>query len=60
MIHSGKWVWIRFNPDKTRACDIDLDDRLTVLIKEIEHQIRRIEAEENTELVEIIRLFYSA
>ena len=55
MIHSGKWVFIRFNPDKK---DVDMEDKLTTLINTIEHQIERIEHEENTELLEIVKLFY--
>ena len=58
MIHSGKWIYIRFNPDHTRYNKTDLDDRLEVLLDTIEYQIHRIEREENTELVEIIKLFY--
>jgi len=58
MIHSGKWVYIRFNPDHTKNDKTDLDDRIVILIKEIETQIKRIEMEENKELVEIIKLFY--
>lgn len=55
MIHSGKWIFIRFNPDKK---GIDMDDKLSRLLKEIHYQIERIEKEENSELVEIIKLFY--
>ena len=58
MIHSGKWIYIRFNPDNTRNDKTDLDDRIVILIDEINKQIRRIELEENIELVEIIKLFY--
>jgi hypothetical protein len=58
MVHSGKWIFIRFNPDPTRVCKVDFDDRLEVLIDEIEHHIERIERDENEELVEIIKLFY--
>ena len=53
MIHSGKWIYIRFNPDKT-----DIEDRIYILLKVIEGQIERIEKEENNDLVEIIKLFY--
>ena len=58
MIHSGKWVYIRFNPDITRTQKTDIDDRIDVLLEEMEVQIRRIMLEENHELVEIIKLFY--
>jgi len=54
MIHSGKWIFIRFNPDGGR---IDLEDKLEVLIKEIKGQIKRIENEENTDLLEIVKLY---
>jgi hypothetical protein len=59
MIHSGKWVYIRFNPDKTATCDTDLEDRIEVLLQEMDRQIERIEEGKNQELVEIIRLYYS-
>jgi hypothetical protein len=55
MIHSGKWIFIRFNPD---GGNIDIEDKLEVLIEEIKEQIRRIEKEENEGLVEIVKLFY--
>jgi len=58
MIHSGKWVFIRFNPDNTKQVKVDIKTRIDTLLMEIEKQIRRIENEMNTELVEIIRLFY--
>lgn len=58
MIHSGKWIWIRFNPDKTQMCSVDFEDRITVLLDEIEAQIQRIEIEDNKDLVEIVKLFY--
>ena len=55
MVHSGKWVFIRFNPD---GKGVDMEDKLTRLMDEIQIQIKRIENEENTELVEIVKLFY--
>ncbi len=55
MIHSGKWIFIRFNPDGGK---VDLEDKLEVLVKEIEEQIRRIEKEENEGLLEVIKLYY--
>jgi hypothetical protein len=55
MIHSGKWIFIRFNPD---GKNIDISDKLTILGETIEQQIHRIEHEQNTELLEIIKLFY--
>jgi hypothetical protein len=58
MIHSGKWIYIRFNPDIIRGHTTDIEDRITILLDVIEKQIQRIMSEENTELVEIIKLFY--
>ena len=58
MIHSGKWIFIRFNPDNTKDHKEDLEDRLAVLIDTIDKQIDRIEDGINTELVEIIKLYY--
>lgn len=55
MVHSGKWVFIRFNPD---GKGVDMADKLTRLVKEIHIQIKRIENEENTELLEVVKLFY--
>ena len=56
MIHSGKWIFIRFNPD-TNVSKIDIDDKLDNLIETMEECISRIEREENTDLVEIIKLY---
>ena len=55
MVHSGKWVFIRFNPD---GKGVDMVDKLYTLVEEIKTQINRIESYENTELLEIIKLFY--
>jgi len=55
MVHGGKFIFIRFNPDGN---GVDMEDKLDRLVEEIETQIQRIENEENTELVEIIKLFY--
>jgi hypothetical protein len=55
MVHSGKWIFIRFNPDGRK---VDSEDKLKVLIREIEEQIRRIENEENKSLLEIVKLYY--
>lgn len=51
MIHSGKWIFIRFNPDRK---DIDYED---LLENEIDKQIERIENEQNEALLEIIKIF---
>ena len=56
MVFSGKWIFIRFNPDGAK--DVDFEDKLEVLINEIHSQIERIENDENENLLEIIKLFY--
>jgi len=58
MIHSGKWIFIRFNPDVTKNQKTDIDDRIVVLLEVMERHMERIRLEENIELVEIIKLFY--
>jgi hypothetical protein len=63
MAHSGKWVYIRFNPDKYInkngiRKNPTIAARLNVLKDEIDKQIKRIEDEENAELVERIYLYY--
>jgi len=63
MVHGGKFIFIRFNPDKYKnkkgkSVNPMLYTRLPVLQKEIEKQIERIHKEENTELLEIVKLYY--
>ena len=63
MAFSGKWIYIRFNPDKYVAKNGKnknpmISTRLPVLLDEINKQITRIENEENKELVERIYLYY--
>jgi hypothetical protein len=63
MVHSGKWIYIRFNPDKYKdkkeeIKNLSISKRLKRLKKEIDKQIKRIENEENNELVERIYLYY--
>ena len=63
MIHSGKFIFIRFNPDKYKnkngkIINPMLYTRLPVLQMEIEKQIQRIHQEKNTELLEIVKLYY--
>ena len=58
-----KWIYIRFNPDKYKnkkgeRKNPSISTRLSKLKKEIEKQIMRIENEENTELVDIIPMYY--
>jgi hypothetical protein len=64
MLHGGKFVYIRFNPDKFKdkngkSVNPMLYTRLPVLKEEIEKQMKRIEKEENVELLEIIKLYYN-
>ena len=56
MIHSGKWIFIRFNPD-TNVSKTNIEEKLDNLIGTMKENIVRIEREENTELVEIIKLY---
>lgn len=56
MIHSGKWIFIRFNPDDN-VSKVDISDKLEKLVETIEDCIVRIENDCNTELVEIIKLY---
>ena len=63
MAYSGKWIYIRFNPDKYKSKNgknknPELATRLLELKKEIEKQIKRIENEENTEILERIYMYY--
>jgi hypothetical protein len=63
MGYGGKFIFIRFNPDKYtdekgKSCNPMLFNRLIVLEEEINKQIKRIENEENTELLEVIELYY--
>jgi hypothetical protein len=64
MLHGGKFIYIRFNPDKFKNKDGKflnpmLYIRLPILKEEIEKQIERIKNEENIELLEIIKLYYN-
>ena len=64
MIHSGKFIFIRFNPDtyinsngtKKNNC---MKSRMTYLENEINNQIDRINNEQNEELIEFVYLFYN-
>ena len=56
MIHSGKWIFIRFNPDDNIS-KTDIDDKIDKLIETMNECISRIENNETTELVEIIKLY---
>ncbi len=63
MVHSGKWIFIRFNPDPYTDKDGEkrnprMKIRLHKLEEEINKQINRIEKEKNSDLVEITKLYY--
>jgi hypothetical protein len=63
MAYGGKFIFIRFNPDKYKdengkSCNPMLFNRLIILEEEIQKQIKRIKNEENQELLEIIELFF--
>ena len=55
MVHSGKWIFIRFNPD---GKGVHINEKLKQLLAEIEKQVERIERDENVELLEIVKMFY--
>ena len=66
MNYTAKWIYIRFNPDcfvsaQGRKRNPNLEERLPILIAEIQKQINRIksgEIHQKEEYVEIIYLFY--
>lgn len=63
MAYSGKWIYIRFNPDKfkdvkAKSKNPRLSTRLQTLGDEIERQIGRIKNGENEELVERVYMYY--
>ena len=59
MVHSGKWIFIRFNPDNIRSGKgVDFEDKLEALRDEISAQLERIASGLNTEPIEIRRMFY--
>ena len=61
---SGKWIFIRYNPDKykhnSKTKNPRFETRMNILLTEIEKQIKRISNDENKELVEIIYLYYDS
>jgi hypothetical protein len=63
MAFGGKFIFIRFNPDKYKdkngkTFNPMLVNRLPVLETEINKQIKRIQNNENTELLEVFELYY--
>lgn len=63
MDFSGKYIFIRYNPDKYKINGVSknpqFETRMKRLKQEVDHQLGRIERNEN-ELVEIIKLYYSS
>ena len=59
---SGKWIYIRFNPDKFVKNGVKknptIATRLNTLKEEIVKQIKRAESYENKDILEIVKLFY--
>ncbi len=60
---SGKWIFLRFNPSvfrdsRKRIVNIPLSQRIETLIKSVKEQEERIKRGENSELVEIHKMFY--
>jgi very-short-patch-repair endonuclease len=64
MAFSGKWVFIRFNPDsylkKGKRENPKIEKRFPALLQEITAQISRIKSGANINLVETIKLFYNS
>ena len=62
MAYSGKWIYIRINPDKykknNKSFNPTIATRLEKLKQEVEKQIERIDNNENDELIERIYLYY--
>ena len=62
MDFSGKYIFIRYNPDKykinNKIKNPHFKTRINKLIQEIKNQMERINKEENTNLLEIIHLYY--
>lgn len=59
---TSKYIFIRYNPDKYKRNGIvintDTTTRLKALSNEINKQIQRINSNENTDLLEIIHMYY--
>ena len=63
MVHGGKWIYIRFNPDKYtdkggRRKNPTIATRLATLKEVIDTQITRIETENNEGPLDRIYLYY--
>jgi hypothetical protein len=59
---SGKYIFIRYNPDSykkgKRKYNPSFDERMDELVKQINIHTKRIEKEENVDLVEIHHLYF--
>ena len=64
MHHSGKWVFLRFNPDSYRKNGIKYNPRMEVrlvkLQEEIDTHIERIQSDMNESLIEIHTLYFDS
>jgi hypothetical protein len=62
MAHGGKFIFIRFNPDKYkehgRTKNTSLGTRLKTLTDTINKQIQRVLAGDNEDMVEVVYLYY--
>jgi hypothetical protein len=63
MLHGGKFVFIRYNPDlyidaEGKRKNPSTLSRLVRLKQEIQLQMKRIQEEKNSELLEVVELFY--
>ena len=64
MAYSGKWIYIRFNPDSYidkngKRCNPQLKTRLLELKKMIDYQINRIKNNQNNKILEIVYMYYN-
>jgi hypothetical protein len=55
MAHGGKMIFIRFNPDLKGT---SLESKLSVLVEEMHKHMEHIDRGENSELLEVVYLFY--
>ena len=63
MLHSGKWIFVRYNPhpylnEKGKRKNPTKVERLTTLRATIDNILIQIKSEKNNELVEIHKLYY--
>lgn len=63
MIFTGKWYYIRFNPDSYKdkngkKCNPRMDTRLKKLKEVLNNVIKSIEEDKNTDMITIDYMFY--